>query len=314
MLCAGVFISCDPAPAVVYPSTSVPQVTASSTAKRILTPEPGKRILPTVGITPTQILQPTSQLEIELTPNRKIGLDAVLADGGEWHAVIYNPDGDLLYAHQADAVIHPASTIKTAIAMLVLYWLDGQDGGLERNMASGPANAGRSYTQLLQAMLVSSEEDAAQILQDAAVEGLGWGRINQLLSEWGAPNTRLVPRRSTALEMCHLLVGLYSRKLPSPQTSRIILDLMARQTQGDTVRLWKLKEVLPDGAIIYNKRGSLTDPVIVADTGIVFLPGRGPYYLCIFGYSNGDVIFEDLDQTIGDFAVQWYKIESESGR
>jgi hypothetical protein len=267
---------------------------------------------PSSTATVSQQMTATPQASLPLAdlPDMKKSLDLVLASGGEWHAAIHGPDRTLLYDHQAEVVIHPASTIKIAIAMLVYKWLEGQDGGLEKNLLAGPIHAGRSYEQLLEAMLVSSEEDAAQKLQDAVVEGIGWKGIEQLLTEWGAPHTRLVPRRSTALDMSNLLLDIYAFNLPSPQGSHLILSLLAKQTAGDTVRLWKLKEVLPDGAVIYNKRGSLTDPVIVADVGIVVLPGKGPFYICIFGYSHGETIFEDLDKTIGRFALEWYKLES----
>ena len=270
------------------------------------TPQPSSTAIRSQQITAT----PQVPLPLADISDLKKSLDLVLASGGEWHAAIHGPDRVLLYDHEAEAVIHPASTIKIAIAMLVFKWLEGQKGGLEKNLLTGPLHAGRSYGQLLDAMLVFSEEDATQKLQDALVEGVGWKGIEQLLTAWGAPNTRLVPRRSTAVDMSNLLMDIYAFNLPSAKTSHMILSLMAKQTVGDTVRLWKLKDVLPAGAIIYNKRGSLTDPLIVADVGIVVLPAKGPFYICIFGYSHGETIFEDLDMTIGRFALEWYKLET----
>lgn len=308
LLVVGLVASCSAKPGTSPGESIRPGATIPTLSKDTQTPEIKKN----TQLAPTKILMPqiqaTWQPTVGLTADMKSALDAVLAGGGDWHAEIHDPDGKVIYAYQANSVIHPASTIKIAIAMLILDWLEKLDGGLEKNLTSGPNHAGRSYEQLLRAMLVPSEEDAAQILQDAAVEGLGWGQINQLLIEWGAPNTRLVPRRSTAADMSNLLIDLYRQNLPSPKTSRIILDLLAIQTPGDNVRLWKLKDVLPEGAVIYNKRGSLTDPVIVADVGIILLPERGPFYICIFGYSHGDVIFEDLDKTIGRFALEWYRL------
>jgi len=236
-------------------------------------------------------------------------LDEILAEGGTWHAIIQGPDGEIIYERGSESVLHPASAIKTVIAMLILDWMEAQPGGIEKQLDSGPLHAGRSYRQLLQAMLVVSEEEAAQTLQDAAVEGLGWKRIGELLIEWGAPNTRLVPRRSTARDIAILLDGIYHNRLLSARASAIILDHMAAKTAGDTARIWRLANVLPPSAVIYNKRGSLTDPLIVADTGIVLLPDEGAYIICVFGYSNGDVIYEELDQRIGDFALAWYKLQ-----
>ena len=234
-------------------------------------------------------------------------LDPVLDAGGVWHVLVRGPNGKIVYEREAGDLIHPASVIKVAIGMLALDWLKEQYGNLSDILQMGPIGAGRSYAQLLKAMLVNSEEEAADLLQKALVDGYGWKRINQRLAEWGAVHTTLVPRRSSAEDMVNLLSDLYEKSTPSIEGSRILLDLLATVSQGDTVRLWKIKSMLPPDAMIFNKRGSLTDPMIVADAGIIQLPDGSWYYLCLFGYPDTKVTFEDLDKTIGDFAVAWYR-------
>jgi beta-lactamase class A len=221
--------------------------------------------------------------------------------------LVTGPGGESLYERQAAEIIHPASTIKIAIGMLAMEMLVRKDPELRTILDGGPPTVGRSYAQLLKAMIVSSEEDAAQALQDAVVADLGWKEIDHLLMEWGAPDTRLVPRRSSAADLTHLLMDLYARGLPSQGSSRYILRLMAEVTGGDTGRIWKLKAQVPPGTMIFNKRGTLLDPMVVADIGIVDIPGQGPYYLCILGYPSKDETYEYLDQRIGDFAVAWFQ-------
>jgi hypothetical protein len=233
-------------------------------------------------------------------------LDPVLAEGGIWHAVIRAPDGSIQYSHEAADIVHPASVIKVPLAMATMAWLQKQYPSLAKGLSYGPVGAGRSYDQLLRAALVVSEEDAAQILEQNLIQKVGVKKLTEELTGWGAPETSFVPRRSSAEEMCNVLSALYDRHEPSYEASQLILGWMAAKTSGDSVRLWRLADVLPEGSTIYNKRGSLTDPMIVADAGIIEIPQKGAYKICIFGYPDGKTTFEDLDRIIGDFALEWY--------
>jgi hypothetical protein len=290
------------------PVSSPPQPTSSP-----LIPSSTATHLPQLTLTPTQPKPTALPLTSTATPvsstdTLKAKLDPILAHGGEWHVILRDQDGSVVYEKSSDALIHPASVIKVAIGMLTFSWLEENYADLDKALETGPIGAGRSYGQLLQAMLVFSEEDAAQALQDDLVKNMGWKAIDGRLEQWGASHTALSPRRSTARDISELFIDLYRRQLPTPGTSARILAYLSQVTKGDTVRLWKLNGLLPDGSHIYNKRGSLTDPMIVADAGIIVLPDGHAYYLMLFGYPSGSATFEDLDKTISDFALAWYTL------
>jgi len=234
-------------------------------------------------------------------------LNQVLNRGGRWQVVVKPVGGEVLFNRDAGEVIHPASVIKVPLGMLVMTDLMARGGSLETALAGAPPRAGRTYAQLLRAMLVLSEETATDILEKDVRDRMGEAKIRETLDGWGAPNTMLEPRRSTALEIAALWEGLYTRRLLGEQASAILLDYLAEKTDGDSVRLWKLEGRLPEGSMIYNKRGSLTSPMIVADSGIIALPGGSAYILCVFGEPDDWAVFEELDAEIGDFAVTWYQ-------
>lgn len=241
-------------------------------------------------------------------------LNRVLNRGGRWQVVVKPVDGEPVFSRDAGEVIHPASVIKVPLGMLVMKDLMGRGEDLEAAMNGAPPQAGRTYAQLLRAMLVLSEETATDILEKDLRTRMGEAKIRETLSGWGAPNTTLEPRRSTALEIAALWEGLYTRRLLGDQSSAILLDYLAEETDGDAVRLWKLASVLPEGSVIYNKRGSLTSPMIVADSGIIVLPGGESYILCLFGEPDDWTGFEGLDAGIGDLAVTWYQETAAAAR
>ncbi|HMN61940.1 MAG TPA: serine hydrolase, partial [Anaerolinea sp.] len=241
------------------------------------------------------------QTEVEAALNR------VLNRGGRWQVLVKPVGGEPVFSRDAGQVIHPASVIKVPLGMLVMKELMTHSEDLDAALAGAPPQAGRTYTQLLRAMLVLSEETATDILEKDLLTRMGEAKIRETLKEWGAPNTTLEPRRSTALEIAALWQGLYTRRMLGDQASAILLDYLAEKTDGDAVRLWRLASVLPEGSVIYNKRGSLTSPMIVADSGIIVLPGGEAYILCVFGEPDDWTGFEGLDAGIGDFAVTWYQ-------
>ncbi len=234
-------------------------------------------------------------------------LNQVLNRGGHWNVLVKQVGGEVSFNREADALIHPASVIKLPLAMLVMKYLASRSGGLAQALAAAPPKAGRTYEQLLHAMLVLSEETATDILERDTVDNLSEVTIRATLDQWGARHTSLEPRRSTAGEIAHLWEELYDRKLLGDEASGRLLDFLGEVTEGDAVRLWKLVPQLPAGSVLYNKRGSLTQPVIVADSGILVLPDGRAYILCLFGTTDEWTHFEDLDVTIADFGIAWYE-------
>jgi hypothetical protein len=162
-------------------------------------------------------------------------------------------------------------------------------------------------------MLALSEETATDILERDLVERMGESWIRNTLDGWGAADTTLEPRRSTARDIERFFLGLYTNQFLEKTAARFMLNALGEVTAGDTVRLWKLKTVLPPGAVLYNKRGSLTNPMVVADAGILSMPDGSAYFICLVGYPDDWTTFEELDQIIGDFALTWYQTQIVEG-
>jgi hypothetical protein len=87
---------------------------------------------------------------------------------------------------------------------------------------------------------------------------------------------------------------------------------MAQVTGGDRGRLWALQELAPQQIEIFNKRASLTDPLIVGDAGIIVLTKADgtteAYAACLLGYADGNVTYERLEELIGDCVLAWYRL------
>jgi len=220
--------------------------------------------------------------------------------GGDWHVIFKEVDGEVIYSRRARDRIHPASTIKVPIAMLLFKAFDDQ---MPRNLQEHLAErgtGGRTYEQLLRAMLVVSEEDATEILVEWIEERL---MIRDTLEEWGLTETTINPRRTTAEETARILEGLYQGLWIEPQARGLILELMSEYTSSDDGRLGVIRDQLSNGNI-YNKRGSLASEwVIVADTAIIEYREKA-YIVALFGYPNdeGDTTYEDLETAIEEAA------------
>ncbi|MEE4193818.1 MAG: serine hydrolase [Anaerolineae bacterium] len=258
-----------------------------------------QRFRPIAAITP-----PTSE-QIELAAQ----IDTVIeSTGGKWNILIETLDGEEIYARRPDERIHPASTIKIAVAMMTFEFLDQYtEGPLEKELQRGPIynimENDRSYEQLLRSMLVFSEEDAADILY----ENIHEGPLNEykLLAEWGLENTSLEPRRSTAREMNAIYRGLYQEEWVSPTERQMILDWLAAYTANDDLRLGRMNELSAEKIFVVNKRGSLFTPqLIVADSGIAILNNE-VYLLQFYAYHDDrhPATYEELEAALGELGL-----------
>jgi len=242
-----------------------------------------------------------------------IRLNRVLNRGGKWSVLVSQVGGETQFEQDAEKVLHPASIIKVPLGLLVLYSLSLDNQILEDALAKAPPQAGRTYAQLIHAMLALSEETATDILERDLNQRMGASWIRSTLDGWGAGRTTLEPRRSTVRDIERLFMGLYTGQFLDESYGQYMLDALGEVTAGDTVRLWKLKTMLPPGTVIYNKRGSLTNPIIVADAGILSMPDGSAYFFCLVGNPDDWTTFEELDQMIGEFALTWYQIQIVEG-
>ena len=242
-------------------------------------------------------------LESEPSPNLRY--NGVLNNyGGQWNVLIENSKGDVIFTHLADETHHPESMIKVAIGMLFMDMLDKYP----------PTTEGRSEADnRLRAMLVSSDESAADTITRLLGENPKYD-FRKVLDEWGAGNTSLQPRQTTANDMVELLKKLYQGTVLSPESRNKILQYMSEWTQSDNTLIGAS---LPSGAIMYNKRGTLFSPiVVVGDTAIVKLSTGEVYYIYICGhlnYNDKSTTYENLVAGLENFMTYFWKQQQGMG-
>lgn len=237
-------------------------------------------------------------------------VDAILAEaGGVWRVYIKEVNGPVVYARHERLTLHTASVIKVPIAMLFFKSLEQQDI-TDYPTALKKGADGRSYEQLLRAMLVNSEETATatmeQVLLDFRLDTLG------VLQSWGAGHTYIAIRTSRAQEIGLLLEGLYGGQFITRQARQIILDHLAFYTPGDDTRLGVIRSFMPAGGAFYGKRGTLTAGLlVVADAAIVKLStsqGDKTYVLAAFGYQGEErTTYNQLDHALGQIAERFWR-------
>jgi beta-lactamase class A len=234
--------------------------------------------------TPTLIANLTSEEEVLLADQINQSLSTY---GGDWNILIRADGSHTVFSYNSDQIVHVASIIKVPVAMLFFKSLEKK--GIppsEYPDYLSTRGVGRTYQQLLKAMLVESEEDATgtlrTIIKDSKLD------VNAALLSWGAIHTDLSKRRSTPDDIAALYESLYFGKAITPEGRQIILDLMSAYTPNDDTRLGVLRPSLPSGAKFYNKRGTVTEGVlIVGDAALLTWPqdgGEKVYVAIILSY------------------------------
>jgi len=227
---------------------------------------------------------------------------ALLDFGGDWNILIREDGGSTIYARSSTEKNHVASIIKIPMAILFFKYLENKGIQPEKLAAYFTSDSqGQYYYQLLQAMLVESDEAAT----DALGKKLDSSGLNlySILNGWGITNTLLFKRFSTSEEIALMLEGLYRRDWIASEGREVLLTLMETYTPEDETRLGVMRAWLPEGAHLYNKRGTLTgERLVVGDAAILSLPWLGTekvYYLVITGYpGNEETRYQTLEQAI----------------
>lgn len=273
------------------------------------TSNPSPSATPVFASTPTAILPteiPASQtptanpsLTATQTTTDISSLETGLIAGVDWYILIQNANsGEVLLERNPEVPFPPASLIKIPTAMAVLSIFEDQGRTLEDLKTFGIA--GRNFDSLLEAMVVRSEESAAESLEYFA---RGDNQLREKLDTWGLSNTKYDPRTSTARELLTSLKLLDTGAALNLEYTQYLLDLMASLTENDQILLGKLTEELPD-CVFLNKRGTMLSPTIVSDMGILSC-GEQRWYLVIAGTPAVDsqVTFEDIQASIEEFAL-----------
>ena len=218
--------------------------------------------------------------------------------GGEWHILIKELDGEILYQRNTHDNTHIASIIKIPIALLFMQSIQPQPTDLNEYLASH-AREDRSYEQLLSAMLVNSEEPATgAIYRITQKNGLDF---TSTLENWGVEDVNIPYRKTTLHDLSLLLEGLYLHELVSNEASNLLLTLMSEYTENDDQRTGVLKEDFPE-AKIYNKRGTLTDQFLVIGDVAIIEVNEKVYLVMIVGSQDKSLSVNnaDLANTIED--------------
>ena len=174
--------------------------------------------------------------------------------GGEWHVMVKQVEGKVLYALDANESIHPASVVKVPLAMLFLESLHEREVDDLRLFLVERGTDGRTYQQLLYGMLVDSEEEATTSLLDYTDDQLVPA---QVLRDWGFQYTSVNPRKTTVSEITRLFEDLWTRQILTDEESKIILEYLAVYTSGDDTRIGVIRDQMPVGSHFFSKRGSL---------------------------------------------------------
>ena len=270
------------------------------------TPSPTTVVLPMLSMTvPTQTS--TSQAKVE-TPSPTAtqisitdfsSLESEIIPGVDWYILIRDANtGNNLFERNADSSFPPASMIKIPTAMAVLSILQDQGRTLEDLKTTGIN--GRNFDSLLEAMVVRSEESATDALEYFA---RGENQLRKKLDGWGLVNTKYDPRTSTASELLNSLELLNTGTALDQENTQYLLNLMDAFTENDQILLGKFNTQLPE-CEFQNKRGTMLNPTIVADMGILKC-GENSWYLVVAGTPSVDstATFEDIQASIESFAA-----------
>ncbi len=266
---------------------------------------------------PTASSMPVPTVAIDTAALRTL-VDAELARyPGDWHILVEQVGGSVLYSRQVTQGIDVASVIKIPIALLFFKSLEAQNLPSLKNYLAHQGIDGRTYQQLLQAMLVDSEEDATfsllKAVEDSRLD------VRKTLNGWGAAHTDVILRKSTVEDIAALLEGLYARDLLTPEAREIILADMAAYTSADDTRIGVVRKLMPCGGTFYNKRGTITAPYLaVADVALIEFPspaGERAYLIAFYAYPGTDhnITYESLVQGMQTLTpIFWQAIRAQS--
>jgi beta-lactamase class A len=292
--------------------TTVAQTPAPTSTEKVSTSS--TEILPS----PTETQLTTTQIFPEATlpyqpkyTNLAQAIDQIITQsGGRWHIVLREVEGQTFYSLLAEQRINIASVVKVPLALLFFAALE-EKGVSEYQLVEhiqSTGTGGRTFEQLLYAMLVESEEDATEVIADYIDE---YVNVPAQLRAWQLEDIDLEARRYTAVGIASLFERLYQGEFVSPTARELILSYLSEYTPNDESRIGVLRDLIPMGYQIYNKRGSLLTPYVVADSAILENPNGTDYVVTIFAYnSDPKTTYENLDLAVGEIALAFWNFIS----
>ncbi len=277
--------------------TSPPAISTVLPATLTSTSPTPRSIEPTVTAIPPSITNGLASQDFSIIGNE-------LIQGVYWYILIQDAKtGQTLFDRNSDTSFQPASMIKIPTAMAVLSILEDQGRTLEDLKTTGIN--GSNFDSLLEAMVVLSEESATDALEYFA---RGDNQLRKKLDAWGLTNTKYDPRTSTATELLTSLELLNTGSVLSEKSTQYLLGLMGIFTENDIILLGKFNDQLPECEFL-NKRGTMLNPTIVADMGILKC-GEQSWYLVVAGTpsANSTTTFEDIQASIESFTAAFANV------
>ena len=185
------------------------------------------------------------------TVRRSAGLDSLpayhqqlyhyLGLGLQWTFLVKEiGTSNILFESLHDIKFHPVSMIKIALAIVALMLLDAACIQISEFYNYG--YDGRSFEQLIYAMVVESEELASSNLLKYIQAN---GNKTRILNEWGLLDTLLKPRTTTVYNLTARLEGLFTHQFLNQDMSKYLLELMLIDTDNDPFYLGSITSLLP---------------------------------------------------------------------
>ncbi len=282
-------------------------VESGSAASLTPRPDPSQsaQVAPHISSSPTATVRPIPLATA--TPSRQAVLSKLQreiesliasAPSGTWGVVVKELKSGETIGVRQDEVFHPASTIKVGIAMDLLYWMERHP---EVKWTNGPEPNQRSFAQLLNAMLVKSEEAATVRLASFLDAQPGYHLVDRWQA-WGVSHTTFIPRRTTPSDLARLLEMLYKEEVLTHESGARILETMRIPKPSQSERIGAgLPAVVR--ANLANKSGTTFENLagVVADTGIV-VSGNKVLIIVVVGNRTGSADYEESMHLIGEIA------------
>jgi beta-lactamase class A len=288
--------------AVSHPNASVgPVLAVSPTAQ----PKPSPTSTRVPSQTPVVPPQTDEDIRRDTVQALQHEIEALVqaAPSGTWGVYVKELTSGETVGLRVNEVLHPASTIKVGIAMDLLYWMERHP---EVKWTNGPQPNQRSFAQLLQAMLVKSEETATVRLAAFLDAQPGYHLVDRWQS-WGVNHTTFIPRRSTPADLGRLLEILYEQEALTPESSTLILETMRipKPSQDERIGSGLPAEAR---ATLAHKTGTTFEngAGVVADSGIVEAGGK-VLVIVVVGNRTSAIDYETSMRLIGDIARAAYQ-------
>jgi hypothetical protein len=210
---------------------------------------------------------------------------------GEWNIQVHEIGRGELFEWRKNVPYHAASTIKVPLSVLTLQRIadDYREELAQSDLASVLSRygtGGRTFDQLISAMLVRSEESATEILGEYCKKGMN---VTEGLKSLGMYESMYEPRRTTQKDMFNFWKNLVGGDLVTQKEREYLLEKLNEYTPNDDLYLGRIKETFPN-TIQWNKRGVIVDSIMtIQDTGVIQI-GEGSnkrtFYVGIAGTSK----------------------------